>query len=109
MQPDKEWTPRNGPLLEGWWQKTRMDWMEKGLDVTIICTHPSLVLQENATNEHVMEVLHNHSLALDLKDFAQSDLQHVVNASDHVIGSEPDVATSMLSTMESVLGARCSN
>jgi hypothetical protein len=33
--------------LEKWWQKTHSEWMEKGLKVTILCPHPSPVLDKS--------------------------------------------------------------
>lgn len=56
--------------LETWWQKTYAGWMDKGLDISIICSHPALVLKENAHVQDAIEISHEHSLVLDVKDFA---------------------------------------
>jgi hypothetical protein len=33
--------------LEKWWQKTHSEWLQKGLKVTIICPHPSPILDKS--------------------------------------------------------------
>ena len=55
--------------LEGWWQDTYRDWMASNLDITIICAHPSSVLKHLHTEQS--HISHEHSLTLDLKDFAK--------------------------------------
>ncbi|MDQ3967644.1 MAG: hypothetical protein M3275_04515 [Thermoproteota archaeon] len=32
---------------EKWWQKTHSEWLQKGLKVTMICSHPSAVFEKN--------------------------------------------------------------
>lgn len=55
--------------LEGWWQDTYNEWMEKNLDITIICAHPSSVLKQQSLINEKSRISHVHSLTLDLNDF----------------------------------------
>ena len=55
--------------LEGWWQETYNDWMAKDLDVSIICAHPSSVLEQQSHIGEQKRISHSHSLKLDLNDF----------------------------------------
>jgi hypothetical protein len=32
---------------EKWWQKTHSEWLQKGLKVTMICSHPSTVFEKS--------------------------------------------------------------
>ena len=33
--------------VEKWWQKTHSEWLQKGLKVTLMCPHPSSILDKN--------------------------------------------------------------
>lgn len=54
--------------LETWWQQTHVNWMDRGLDISIVCSHPAPILKEKAHAKDTMEISHEHSLVLDLKD-----------------------------------------
>lgn len=55
--------------LESWWQDTYNEWMEKNLDITIICAHPSSVLKQQSLIDEQGRISQVHSLTLDLNDF----------------------------------------
>ena len=33
--------------LEEWWEKTHSEWLQKGLKVTLICSHPRTIFDES--------------------------------------------------------------
>jgi CheY-like chemotaxis protein len=55
--------------LETWWQETYLEWAKNNLDITIICAHPSTILEQN----HFIQksnISHVHSLTIDLEEFS---------------------------------------
>jgi hypothetical protein len=46
---------------EKWWQKTHSEWLQKGLKVTMICSHPSTVFDKSQFMHYkqAMSSLHN--------------------------------------------------
>lgn len=65
--------------LEGWWQETYNDWLAKNLDITIICAHPSSVLNQRPHVGEKGRISQSHSLTLDLNDFMQKSQSRKVN------------------------------
>jgi hypothetical protein len=51
--------------LEKWWQKTHSEWMEKGLKVTILCPHPSPVLDKSQFMDYKQTISSLHDITLD--------------------------------------------
>jgi hypothetical protein len=51
--------------LERWWQKTHSEWLQKGLKVTIICPHPSPILDKNQFMNYKQTILSLHDIILD--------------------------------------------
>lgn len=51
--------------LERWWQDTHNEWMQKDMDVTIICAHPADALSDARER---MRISHAHSMTIDLRD-----------------------------------------
>jgi hypothetical protein len=39
---------------EKWWQKTHSEWLQKGLKVTMICSHPSTIFDKKSQEEQFM-------------------------------------------------------
>lgn len=76
--------------LETWWQRTFEQWMKKGLDITVICAHPSVVLKENANDKNTAHISHGHSLTLDLKDFWMPANQPIKNKVMRVLVADPE-------------------
>lgn len=74
--------------LETWWQQTFANWTDMGLDISIICSHPALILKENVHAKDMVDISHEHSRVLDLKDFGMP------NRSDkkllHILVVEPE-------------------
>lgn len=81
---------RNGYIsqsakLESWWQNTYKNWINKGLDISIVCAHPASVLrQRSSRTTHntddddnddgptaAADISHNHSLVIDVKDLTR--------------------------------------
>lgn len=56
--------------LEGWWQQTYVEWVRSNLDITIICAHPTTILQDKHLEQksHISDV---HSLTIDLAEFSK--------------------------------------
>jgi hypothetical protein len=50
---------------EKWWQKTHSEWLRKGLKVTMICSHPSTVLDENEFMHYKQAMSSLHDIILD--------------------------------------------
>jgi hypothetical protein len=51
--------------LERWWQKTHSEWLQKGLKVTIICPHPSPMLDKNQFMHYKQTISSLHDITLD--------------------------------------------
>jgi hypothetical protein len=51
--------------LERWWQKTHSEWLQKGLKVTIICPHPSPILDKNQFIHYKQTISSLHDITLD--------------------------------------------
>jgi hypothetical protein len=51
--------------LERWWQKTHSEWLQKGLKVTIICPHPSPILDKNQFMNYKQTISSLHDITLD--------------------------------------------
>src|SRR5215210_2238637 len=51
--------------LEKWWQKTHSEWLQKGLKVTIICPHPSSLLDKNQFIHYKQTISSLHNITLD--------------------------------------------
>jgi hypothetical protein len=51
--------------LERWWQKTHSEWLQKGLKVTIICPHPSPILNKNQFMNYKQTISSLHDITLD--------------------------------------------
>lgn len=80
---------RNGYIsqsakLESWWQNTYKNWINKGLDISIVCAHPASVLRQRSSrttrnpdddnNDDLTaaaDISHNHSLVIDVKDLTR--------------------------------------
>jgi hypothetical protein len=50
--------------LERWWQKTHSEWLQKGLKVTIICPHPSPILDKNQFIHYKQTLSSLHDITL---------------------------------------------
>jgi hypothetical protein len=51
--------------LERWWQKTHSEWLQKGLKVTIMCPHPSPILDKNQFMHYKQTISSLHDITLD--------------------------------------------
>jgi hypothetical protein len=51
-------------FVERWWQNTHLEWVEKNLKVTIVCPHPSSVLEDELFAQHKREISTQHSITL---------------------------------------------
>ena len=43
---------------EKWWHETHSEWLQKGLKVTIICSHPSTIFDKKSEQQEAEEVMH---------------------------------------------------
>lgn len=81
--------------LESWWQKTYKNWINKGLDISIVCAHSTSVLGErSATAVNVgleeVDISHNHSLVLDVKDLPAAIPARPKSRLLHILIAEPE-------------------
>jgi hypothetical protein len=51
-------------FVERWWQNTHLEWVEKDLKITIICPHPSEVLEDKLFADHKQKISSQHSMTL---------------------------------------------
>ncbi len=51
-------------FVERWWQNTYLGWLEDDLKITIICPHPSSVLENELFARHKHEISSQHSMTL---------------------------------------------
>ncbi|HEU0145029.1 MAG TPA: hypothetical protein VFQ47_09615, partial [Nitrososphaera sp.] len=51
--------------LEKWWQKTHSEWLQKGLKVSMICLHPSSILNKNQFMHYKQAISSLHHITLD--------------------------------------------
>jgi hypothetical protein len=51
-------------FVERWWQNTHLEWLEKDLKITIICPHPSEVLEDKLFANHKQKISSQHSMTL---------------------------------------------
>jgi hypothetical protein len=49
---------------ERWWQKTYFEWLQKGLKVTMICLHPSPILNKNQFMDYKQAISSLHDITL---------------------------------------------
>ena len=54
--------------LEKWWSDTHKEWMEKNLDITVVCPHPSIVLKDKSLREKKSNIAAFHTICLDLDE-----------------------------------------
>ena len=50
---------------EKWWQKTHSEWLQKGLKVTMICSHPSTIFDKNQFIHYKQTISSLHDITLD--------------------------------------------
>ncbi len=50
---------------EKWWQKTHSEWLQKGLKVTMICSHPSTLFDNNQFIHYKQTISSLHDTILD--------------------------------------------
>ncbi len=50
--------------LERWWQKTHSEWLQKGLKVTLICPHPSPILDKDRFMHYKQTISSLHDITL---------------------------------------------
>src|ERR671919_706680 len=50
--------------VEKWWQKTHSEWLQKGLKVTIICPHPSPILDKDHFMHYKQIISSLHDITL---------------------------------------------
>lgn len=50
---------------ERWWQKTHSEWLQKGLKVSMICLHPSSILNKNQFMHYKQAISSLHDITLD--------------------------------------------
>lgn len=50
--------------IERWWQKTHSEWLQKGLKVTIICPHPSAMLDKSQFVHYKQTISSLHGITL---------------------------------------------
>jgi hypothetical protein len=50
--------------VEKWWQKTHSEWLQKGQKVTIICPHPSPILDKNQFMHYKQTISSLHNITL---------------------------------------------
>ena len=43
---------------EKWWHETHSEWLQKGLKVTIICSHPSTIFDKKSEQQEAEEVMY---------------------------------------------------
>jgi hypothetical protein len=51
--------------LEKWWQRTHSEWLQKGLNVTIICPHPGPILDKNQFIHYKQTISSLHDITMD--------------------------------------------
>ncbi|MFL6522257.1 MAG: hypothetical protein ACJ71B_02130 [Nitrososphaera sp.] len=51
--------------VEKWWQKTHSEWLQKGQKVTIVCPHPSPILDKNQFMNYKKTISSLHDITLD--------------------------------------------
>lgn len=51
-------------LVERWWHNTHSEWLENSLMITVVCPHPSIVLEQKAFAHHKRQIARLHSLTL---------------------------------------------
>lgn len=50
---------------EKWWQKTHSEWLQKGLKISMVCLHPSSILNNNQFIHYKQEISSLHDIILD--------------------------------------------
>ena len=50
--------------VERWWQDTHFEWVRNNLEITVICPHPSSVLDKNHFVHHKKLISRQHSLTI---------------------------------------------
>jgi len=59
-------------LLENWWNEAHKDWLSRGLDITVICPHPSITLKKENARKNLAAIQSFHSITIDIdSDYPQ--------------------------------------
>lgn len=62
--------------LESWWQEIYMEWAKNKLDITIICAHPSTILEQHLHEEDRGRISDVHSLTIYLREFSRPTIKN---------------------------------
>ena len=62
----RKWKFTECEALEKWWDDTHKEWLEKDLDITVICPHPSRILKKKAAVDKRSIIGSCHSITIDL-------------------------------------------
>ena len=52
--------------LEKWWDDAHKEWLEKDLDITVICPHPGRIIKEKSADDKRSIIGSCHSITIDL-------------------------------------------
>jgi hypothetical protein len=50
---------------EQWWQKTHSEWLQKGLKITMICSHPCTIFDKNQFMHYKQAMSSLHQIVVD--------------------------------------------
>jgi hypothetical protein len=50
--------------VERWWQNTHLEWHKSNLQITVVCPHPSSVLNKSSIAHYRQRISHQHSFTI---------------------------------------------
>ena len=53
-------------ILEWWWNETTMEWRQNNQNITVICPHPGLVLNDPILSDTKGHLTGTHTITIDL-------------------------------------------
>lgn len=81
--------------LERWWQDAHDKWIDNNYDITVICSHPQLILKNEPDSQ--FRIMESHDILVDMNKYDLNDLvdrqanENVLNIL--IIESDPDLMT----------------
>ena len=88
-------------ILEWWWNETTTEWKQNNQNITVVCPHPGLVLNNPLLSDTKGHLNGTHTITIDLN---QSTAENQKRKSKRILIAEPnsDIQISLLSFYKTV-------
>ena len=80
---------RNVKLLEKWWHNTTTEWAQNNRNITVVCPHPGLVLNDPLLSDTKGRLNGMHTITIDLKQ-STAENQKKKKKTQRILIAEPE-------------------